>query len=554
VQLLHKEKESLSEALKWGDSENEKGEVFTKPEIVRFMLITSGVQSSLLESNISILEPSCGQGEFVVEVAKLLVNKIQKTNIVLDLDYVMKLVKAFDISRKSIDIAKGSTKNILLAVFTENEAEKIVNSWFVNADFLLSEFNYSFSHIIGNPPYIRIENIPLSLLNTYRSRFFTMKDRADLYIAFYEKSLSLLSANGTLSFICSDRWTKNRYGSLLREYISSNFQLDLFVDLYGQSAFQTDVLTYPAITQISNRKQTITHIIHNPIIDDKLATSVRSTLLDSTRDFEGRVSRKDIVKSSLPWLFGAADELEMIKYIEENFPSIEDVGCKIYIGAATGNNKVYIVDDTVSIELDRKIPLVTARDLKNGMLTNSGKYIINTYDANGLIELDDYPMLKAYLTKNKSVLQKRHVAKQSPKNWYKTIDKVYPERASAKKLLIPDIKSKLTVCYDKGDFHPNNSLYYICSKEWDIRALQCVLLSGIGQLFVQLYSTKVAGGNLRYQTQHLRRIRLPLWGNISEKLQNELKKAGRSNDLVKAKELIVELYGLNEKQKQIIGC
>ncbi|WP_410572666.1 Eco57I restriction-modification methylase domain-containing protein, partial [Bacillus sp. SIMBA_031] len=83
-----------------------------------------------------------------------------------------------------------------------------------------------------------------------------MGDRADLYVPFFEKSLSLLENDGKLCFICTDRWTKNKYGRRLRKLISEKFSFDLFVDLYGSDAFKTKVLTYPAITLIRNRRPT----------------------------------------------------------------------------------------------------------------------------------------------------------------------------------------------------------------------------------------------------------------------------------------------------------
>jgi methylase of polypeptide subunit release factors len=66
--------------------------------------------------------------------------------------------------------------------------------------------------VIGNPPYVRQELIPEALLTEYRARFETLYDRADLYVPFIERSLSLLRAGGALGFICSDRWMKNKYG------------------------------------------------------------------------------------------------------------------------------------------------------------------------------------------------------------------------------------------------------------------------------------------------------------------------------------------------------
>lgn len=190
--------------------------------------------------------------------------------------------------------------------------------------------------------------------------------------------------------------------------------------------------------------------------------------------------------------------------------------------------------------------------IKSGAHKNAQQFLINTYDIDGVIDLLLFPKLQAYLESHSDILKARHVAKKSPHAWFKTIDRVYPERASAKKLLIPDIKSQLTVVYSEG-FHPNNSIYYICSNSWNLRALQTVLLSGLGQLFVSVYSTKVSGGNLRFQAQHLRKIRLPLWNDISKEIRLELESAAIEGNVARAKDIVFSLYKLTKNEKQILG-
>ncbi|HGF7375678.1 TPA: TaqI-like C-terminal specificity domain-containing protein [Vibrio cholerae] len=543
-------------ALSWGTSDAEKGEVFTKPEIVQFMLTTSGLSRAILNPETRILEPSCGQGEFVNAIAKELCQALKDSEFPTSMiaNRFKQLITAYEISNASLMKAKASTFDILTSVFEEPDAMMLVNKWYRNEDFLLSQDREIFTHVIGNPPYVRIENIPSELLTVYRSQFSTMKERADLYVAFYEKSLSLLNEGGILSFICTDRWTKNSYGSSLRDYISRSFQLDLYVDLYGQNAFQSEVLTYPAVTQISKRKQSKTIIIHNPVINDSFSCAVANSLENEKIDFEGKILRKDVVNGTKPWMFGSADELGLINRLEREFPLIEETGCQIFIGAATGNNKVYIIDNSVDIEPCRKIPMVKASDIKKGKIDVNNQYIINTYDEFGLINLEDFPKLKIYLEGHSEELKKRHIAKVSPSAWFKTIDRVYPERAKSEKLLIPDIKSELFIVHDDGGYHPNNSIYYICSKNWDLKALQGVLISGLGQLFVEIYSTKVSGGNLRFQAQHLRRIRVPYWDNVSESIRVGLKKAAVEGNTSLAKELVCSLYNFSEKEKQVIGC
>jgi methylase of polypeptide subunit release factors len=549
---ISSENELLSKsALAWGDSGAEKGEIFTKLNVVEFMLKTSGIDEAILLPETRILEPSCGQGEFVLAIARELCKKLTPRER-RDGKKFQHLVAAYDISSESILIAKRQTLQILNSTFSSEDSQFLVDHWYRNTDFLIDSSQSLFTHIIGNPPYVRIENIPIELLKSYRKKFSTMRERADLYIAFYEKSLSLLRDCGVLSFICTDRWTKNRYGSSLRLFISKSYQLDLFVDMYGQNAFQSEVLTYPAITQISKRNNKQTIVIHNPKINESLSNLVAKSLRSNKVGFKGGIVRKDVVNSDKPWMFGSPDELNFINRLEREFPLIEEAGCQIFIGAATGNNKVYVINDDLNIEPCRKIPMVKAGDIKSGTHKNTQQFLINTYDTDGVIDLVLFPKLQAYLESHSEILKARHVAKKSPHVWFKTIDRVYPERASAKKLLIPDIKSQLTVVYSEG-FHPNNSIYYICSDSWNLRALQTVLLSGLGQLFVSVYSTKVSGGNLRFQAQHLRKIRLPLWNDISKEIRLELESAAIEGDVTRAKDIVFSLYKLTKNEKQILG-
>jgi hypothetical protein len=551
----HTHYELAAQSLSWGNSDSEKGEVFTDPEVVLFMLKAIGIEDSILNDKTRILEPSCGQGEFVTSIAKLLLLKLADINQpnIIKATFFTSLISAFDVSSSNIIVAKKNTAAVLSQYFSKFEADMLVNCWYKNEDFLLTKSISPVTHVIGNPPYVRIENIPKNLLEAYRKDSSAMKERADLYIAFYEKALSLLQKKGSLSFLCTDRWTKNKYGNQLRSIIHEEYSLDLFIDLYGQSVFQTDVLTYPAITQISRNKGSKTLVLHNPNISSELANNVFDYLSGRRANIEAGNVRNNIVNKGAPWLFNSKDEIELIKRLETEFPTIEDTGNKVYIGAATGHNEAFIIDDNVNVEADRKLPVIKAENIINGNINCSNKYLINTYDENGLINLSNYPRLEEHLLSFEDALKKRHVAKKHPQNWFKTIDRVYPERAYAKKLLIPDIKSKIVVAYDDGKFHPNNSIYYICSEYWDLKALKAILISGLGQFFVEAYSTKVSGGNLRFQAQHLRRIRVPFWKNIDDKTKIALRNAGQNEDIMEAKKLVEKIYKLSEKEAQIIG-
>lgn len=541
------EEELLAEEIvKWERSDSEKGQIYTRPEVVNFMLTAIGLNKNSHLDEVKILEPSCGEGEFAIEIIRRLISR--KPSI----EELQGKLLAIDLVEKSIDIAKAKTRTLLEKhEYSDSEINKLLNAWFKAGDFLLIDINAEFTHIVGNPPYVRVENIPKRLLAEYRKRYTTMSDRADLYIPFFERSLLLLKNKGTLSFICTDRWTKNIYGKSLRDLVSKNYSLDLYIDLYGIDAFEASVMTYPAITQISNQKADHTILLHDTSFCEIEAQNISKAILGEKTSLP---IRKGIVNGTKPWLLGAADQISLIRMLEERFCTIEDAGCKVFIGAATGANKIYIVDkESVQVEPSRLLPVITASEIKSGKIKWKGKFIINTYDKKGAISLEHYPLLARYLTSHKHVLAARHIAINDKNRWYKTIDRVYEERCRQEKLLIPDISSEPVVVYDRGDFHPNNSIYYICSNSWNLQALKVILLSSITRLFISTYSTKVANGYLRFQAQHLRRIRLPKWEHLNEELKSAMIEAGTLNNTEQYDTLAGRAYELNEEEKAILG-
>src|SRR5690606_9714858 len=147
-----------------------------------------------------------------------------------------------------------------------------------------------------------------------------------------------------------------------------------------------------------------------------------------------------------------------------------------------------------------KLPLAMRREIDSGEVKWRGLGIVNPFaDAGGLVALDAYPRLKAYLEARRDQIAGRHVAKKAPANWYRTIDRIYPALADRPKLLIPDIKGDAHIVYEDGRLYPHHNLYFIVSDEWDLRALQAVLRSGIAKLFVSIYATRMRGGYLRFQ-------------------------------------------------------
>ena len=163
----------------------------------------------------------------------------------------------------------------------------LLDKWLIQGDFLLESIGGHFDYVVGNPPYVRQEMIPDALMKEYRQRFRTIFDRADIYIPFIEKSLSLLSGDGKLGFICADRWMKNRYGGPLRKLVAENYRLKFYVDMVDTPAFHSDVIAYPAITIISKEPSGPTRLARQPEISvDSLAALSQKMLSQKPLDAE----------------------------------------------------------------------------------------------------------------------------------------------------------------------------------------------------------------------------------------------------------------------------
>jgi hypothetical protein len=390
----------------------------------------------------------------------------------------------------------------------------------------------------------------------YRRRFSTIYDRADIYVPFIERSLSLLSPGGALGFICADRWMKNRYGGPLRCFVADRFRLRCFVDMVDTDAFLSDVIAYPAIIVIGREKTGSTRIAYRPAIDaDHLLTLAKTMTAPRLRKGRGVTEVASVPNGTEPWMLEAPDQLSLIRRLEVDYPSLEETGCKVGIGVATGADQVFIGPlDELDVESDRKLPLAMTRDILTGSVKWRGLGVVNPFGPDGkLVSLKNYPKLAAYLERHSTAIKSRHISKKNPNNWYRTIDRIYPELTFVPKLLIPDIKGDAHIVYEEGKLYPHHNLYFVTADEWDLHALQAVLLSDVTRMFITLYSTKMRGGYLRFQAQYLRRLRVPHWRDVPASLRADLVKAGKLRDTTTCNAAAAALYKLTPLEQQALA-
>jgi hypothetical protein len=541
-----------------GTETRARGAVFTRPAVGDFILDLVGYTADLPLHRKRLLEPSFGGGEFLLRVIERLLAAWRARGGENPLLELGDAIRAVELHRETF-IATRSAVLEMLAVedIADSEACELAARWLVQGDFLLEPLEGRFDFVVGNPPYVRQELIPAPLLAEYRSRYPTLYDRADLYIPFIERSLLALADGGSLGFICADRWMKNKYGGPLRKLVADNFHLKVYVDMVDTPAFHGEVCAYPAITVISREKSGITRIAHRPPIDRAalfaLSQELRGVRLPEHGESVRELAR--VANGGEPWLLESSAQMALIRRLERGFPLLEETGCKVGIGVATGADQAFIGDfASLDVEPDRKLPLATTSDIRTGEVAWRGQGVINPFaDDGALVNLADYPRLARYLEVRRAVIARRHCAMKSPANWYRTIDRITPALAERPKLLIPDIKGESHVVFERGHLYPHHNLYYVISDTWDLRALQAVLLSSIARLFVASYSTKMRGGYLRFQAQYLRRIRIPHWRDVPEALRQELIEAARNRDLEACNNAAFELYGLSDEEQSLLG-
>ncbi|MEO8128581.1 MAG: Eco57I restriction-modification methylase domain-containing protein [Bryobacteraceae bacterium] len=538
----------------------ERGAIFTRREVVDFVLDLAGYTVDRPLHELRLLEPSFGHGNFLLPAVGRLI-EAWGASAGNSIDCALDLgdsIRAVELHKDSFEKTRSEMLVLLAEKGVERTAARILaDRWLINGDFLLVPLDTDFNVVVGNPPYVRQELIPDVLVAEYRARYATVYDRADLYIPFIEKSLRNLVRGGQLSFICADRWMKNRYGGPLRKLVSDQFRLKIYVDMTNTSAFHSEVIAYPAITVISREETGATRIAREPTVERESLSILAKQLVGEQPNCETDAVREvmGVVSGSEPWILDSADQLGLVRRLESCFPTLEDAGCKVGIGVATGADEAFIGPfDHLDVECDRKLPLAMTRDILEGVVKWHGLGVINPFADNGkLVDLEKYPRLRHHLESRKEQIAGRHVAQKSPLNWFRTIDRIYPDLARTPKLLIPDIKGEAHVVFEEGRLYPHHNLYFLTSDIWNLKALQAILMSGIARLFVSTYSTKMRGGYLRFQAQYLRRIRIPHWDSVPSNLQRDLVDAAECNDLAACNRAVFSLYGMTEHEKAILG-
>lgn len=537
------------------DIDGEHGEIFTRKWVVELILDLVGYTVERDLGSLVAVEPACGTGAFLGPLIERLSASCKSHG--RPLTDARDALRAYDLLPRNLDQARSLAVKILRHDgWPQEQIEEVTAAWLHVGDYLLMlHDDRSVDFVVGNPPYIRLEDVPEARMHAYRQTCQTMIGRADIFVGFYEVALASLKTDGRLGFICADRWMRNQYGRILRKLIADRYDLEVVISMHDVDAFEEQVSAYPAITVIHRGHQDAVIVADTTA---RFGAKDASKVLEYVRSGESEIVSNDRYEiARLPhwfdgeesWPAGNPKQLAILEHLTDKFPALEDAktGTRVGIGIATGADEVFVTKTPPDIEPDRLLPLAMVRDLATGKLEWSGHYLVNPWTEKGaLVHLTDYPRLARYFNEREAQLKKRHIAGKFPARWYRTIDNLNFALTARAKLLIPDMRLTIHPVLDEGKTYPHHNLYYVVSDTWDMRVLGGLLLSRVAQAFIEAYAVKMRGGTLRFQAQYLRRIRVPRQSDLTERDRQELAQAFEQRDVDRATSIALRLYGLED--------
>jgi len=296
-----------------------------------------------------------------------------------------------------------------------------------------------FDVIIGNPPYIRIQELKKSqpemvTLLKNSANFETPYYNYDIAIPFVERCEGLLGDFGRLSFIMTNKWIQARYGAKLRGRLAQKRSIEKLVDFTDQQVFEgisTYVLT---LFLTADENESIEYSEINEI-GDSLAETVNLIGAESQTEWVQNFEAAYEPLGEKPWTFLPKREGELLDEINVH-PTLGDITERIFVGIQTSKDDVYILDieeehqshylcysevleATVEIEKAITKPLLKGNQFDKWYTSEHNKVVIFPYRINkkggkkkaellqeSYIE-SECPNAHTYLTKNKSVLEQR---------------------------------------------------------------------------------------------------------------------------------------------------
>ncbi|EOW1197414.1 class I SAM-dependent DNA methyltransferase [Campylobacter jejuni] len=438
-----------------------------------------------------------------------------------------------------------------------------------------------FDLIIGNPPYIRQEE--LKELKPYLAKNYKVyKGTSDIYTYFYELGFNVLKdRGGVLSYITSNKYTRAGYGEALREFLLKNVKFLEYTDLNGIKVFDSATVD-TSILCFEKSKSKDNKFKYLALSNEILKTCAYDIGL--YKDF-AEFSQNSLSKES--FTFSDENTSALKAKIERiGTPLKEWYGLNINYGIKTGLNEAFIITtekrneilanckDEAEKERTAKLirKMLRGRDIKRYSYEWAGLWVINAHNGyknqNGekveAINIEYYPSLKKHFDEFYPQLEKRADKGLTP---YNLRNCAYIEEFEREKIVYSEIVRKPQFYLDtKLNFYAEATSFILTGENLKY------LIAFLNNDFVAfIFKTFYAGGNLgengfRYKKAFLEKLPIPKINSKNQKIADEL--INLVDEILKVKEqdknantqelenkinsLVYKLYNLTEEEIKII--
>lgn len=428
-----------------------------------------------------------------------------------------------------------------------------------------------FDVVIGNPPYIRQEELGDTFKNYAKAHYKTYAGTADIFVYFFEKGWQILCDQKHFCMITSNKYLRAGYGKNVRQFLQKNTRIDQLID-FGDAAVFEEAIAYPHIILWQKRFDEANEF-------DVLNWDTANKNLDGFAEIF-RQNRFQVNQSRLTedgWRLESSQVLNLMdKLRATGTPLGEYVNGRFYRGILTGYNKAFVIDkatkdrliaeDPKSAEVIK--PFLRGKDVKRWRVNFAEQYLIKIESSENkihpwsgkndqeaeMIFKQTYPAIYNHFTQYRKQLIKRY---DQGKYFWELRSCQYWEEFDKTKIVYPDIAQRAEFSFDTNNHITVNTIYQIGSDEkWLVGLLNSQLLFW----YYANLSNQIRGGYVRYFTQYVEQIPIPKNNNpaIEAKVNQILaaKSADPTADTTALEreidQMVYELYGLTGEEIKIV--
>ncbi|EGL9904259.1 class I SAM-dependent DNA methyltransferase, partial [Campylobacter jejuni] len=437
-----------------------------------------------------------------------------------------------------------------------------------------------FDLIIGNPPYIRQEELK-ELKPHLAKNYKVYKGTSDIYTYFYELGFNVLKdRGGVLSYITSNKYTRAGYGEALREFLLKNVKFLEYTDLNGIKVFDSATVD-TSILCFEKSKSKDNKFKYLALSNEILKTCAYDIGL--YKDF-AEFSQNSLSKES--FTFSDENTSALKAKIERiGTPLKEWYGLNINYGIKTGYNEAFIITtekrneilanckDEAEKERTAKLirKMLRGRDIKRYSYEWAGLWVIGTFPSLKL-DIEQYPALKQYLSQFLPRIEQsgeKGCRKKTSNKWFETQDNIaYYEEFEKEKIVYPNMNKEFIAFFDNEFFLLNQKCFILShqsNNKKELLYLTALLNSNVNFYYFKQIGAKLGASGYEMSKIFVEKLPIPKINSKNQKIADEL--INLADEILKAKEqdknantqelenkinsLVYKLYNLTEEEIKI---